>query len=177
MNAHHCLVTRFARPAGLAAVAIIAALSTGCASIVNGQNQPVSIDTRMQDRQVAAANCSLVNDKGTWFVNTPGSVTVQRSYGDLLITCKKDGVPEGALTVKSSTKPMAFGNILFGGVIGAGVDMATGAAYDYPALITIQMGQRGMFSAPPQPTDAAAPAAPAQGGMQPVAAPAAQTAR
>jgi hypothetical protein len=34
---------------------------------------------------------------------------------------------------------MAFGNILFGGVIGAGVDVATGAAYDYPAVIEIDM--------------------------------------
>jgi hypothetical protein len=34
---------------------------------------------------------------------------------------------------------MAFGNILFGGLIGVGVDMSTGAAYDYPALITVPM--------------------------------------
>jgi hypothetical protein len=31
---------------------------------------------------------------------------------------------------------MLAGNIIFGGVIGGGVDVATGAAYDYPALIT-----------------------------------------
>jgi len=31
---------------------------------------------------------------------------------------------------------MAAGNIVFGGLIGVGVDIATGAAYDYPALIT-----------------------------------------
>lgn len=34
---------------------------------------------------------------------------------------------------------MAFGNILFGGVIGAGVDMSSGAAYDYPATLSIPM--------------------------------------
>lgn len=32
---------------------------------------------------------------------------------------------------------MAFGNLLFGGVIGAGVDIGTGAAYDYPNLISV----------------------------------------
>ena len=37
--------------------------------------------------------------------------------------------------------PMAFGNILFGGVIGAGVDIATGAAYDYPELIVVEVDQ------------------------------------
>lgn len=45
-------------------------------------------------------------------------------------------------SVKSSTKAMAFGNIIFGGVIGAGVDVATGAAYDYPTMITVLMGDR-----------------------------------
>jgi hypothetical protein len=36
-------------------------------------------------------------------------------------------------------KSIAFGNILFGGVIGAGVDMASGAAYDYPTVISVLM--------------------------------------
>jgi hypothetical protein len=36
---------------------------------------------------------------------------------------------------------MAFGNILFGGVIGAGVDVYNGAAYDYPNLLNIEMGK------------------------------------
>lgn len=34
---------------------------------------------------------------------------------------------------------MAFGNIIFGGVIGVGVDVATGAAYDYPEVISIPL--------------------------------------
>lgn len=38
--------------------------------------------------------------------------------------------------IEQSTKAMAAGNIIFGGIIGAGVDVATGAAYDYPAVIT-----------------------------------------
>jgi hypothetical protein len=34
---------------------------------------------------------------------------------------------------------MMAGNILFGGFIGAGVDAASGAAYDYPVLLQIMM--------------------------------------
>ena len=41
--------------------------------------------------------------------------------------------------VASSTKAMAFGNILLGGVIGAGVDIGTGAAYDYPEVISVAL--------------------------------------
>lgn len=130
---------------------LIATQIVGCASIVNGQNQSVSVETRSNAGQVAGANCKLTNNKGTWFVTSPGSTTVQRSFEDLAIKCEKDGLDPGLASVKSSTKAMAFGNILFGGVIGAGVDMSTGAAYDYPPLITVEMGKSGVIapSAPP----------------------------
>jgi hypothetical protein len=58
-----------------------------------------------------------------------------------------DGLESGLATVKSKTKGMAFGNILFGGAIGAGVDAGTGAAYDYPQLISVAMGE--MLQLPP----------------------------
>ena len=67
---------------------------------------------------------------------------------------------------------MAFGNILIGGVIGVGVDVATGAAYDYPDLITVQMTS---LTAPPLPASLplplAAPALPAAPLGTPVVAP------
>jgi hypothetical protein len=116
-------------------------LTTGCASIVGGTNQPISVETRsVTGETVAGANCKLENPKGTWYVTTPGSVTVHRAYDDLSISCTKAGEQPGIASAKSSTKGMAFGNILFGGIIGAGVDTATGAAYDYPTLITVQLG-------------------------------------
>ena len=65
---------------------------------------------------------------------------VQRSYESMMVRCEKEGISPGVATVKSSTKPMAFGNIIFGGIIGAGVDVATGAAYDYPQMFSVEMG-------------------------------------
>jgi hypothetical protein len=110
-------------------------LSSGCASIVNGNHQPVSVDTG----NVQNAKCELSNNKGTYFVNTPGTVIVGRSFDAISVTCQKNGYHTTVKTVGSNTKAMAFGNILFGGVIGAGVDMADGAAYDYPTNISVQM--------------------------------------
>jgi hypothetical protein len=114
---------------------LAAPLLGACASIVTGENQSVSVQTA----PVSGAECSLSNDKGQWFVpSTPGSVTVHRAYGALTVTCKKNRY-SGLAKADSSTKGMAFGNILLGGVIGAGVDAGTGAAYDYPAIITVMM--------------------------------------
>lgn len=104
----------------------------GCASIVTGHNQPVSV----QAPACEGASCTLTNSKGTWYVKAPGSVTVRRAYGDMIVSCEKEGVPAAITTVASTTKAMAFGNIIFGGLIGVGVDVGTGAAYDYPDVIT-----------------------------------------
>lgn len=115
-------------------------LVSGCASIVSGSTQSLSVETKSPDgKQVIGANCKMVNDKGTWFTTTPGTVPVHRSYEDLTVSCSKDAFQAAILVVKSGTKAMAAGNILFGGIIGGGVDVATGAAYDYPDLISVQM--------------------------------------
>lgn len=161
-----------------------AALSclTGCASIVNGQNQSVSVETRSNGATLVGANCTLTNNKGTWFVVTPGSATVNRSFEDLSVKCLKDPLEPGMAVVKSATKAMAFGNIIFGGVIGAGVDVATGAAYDYPNLISVDMGKTlqvpapgGAASAPDgAPAAPAAPASPAPSASAPAEAPVAR---
>jgi hypothetical protein len=114
-------------------------LTTGCASIVDGSSQSLSVKTVSAGGDLSGAQCELDNNKGTWFVNTPGSVTVHRSYDRLNVTCKEPGYTANVVAVDSSTKGMAFGNVLFGGLIGVGVDVGTGAAYDYPALITVPM--------------------------------------
>lgn len=129
------------------ALAIAAAvLNSGCASIVNGQNQSLSVQARSKGDQVADANCKLSNDKGVWYLKTPGSTTVRRSYENLAVLCEKPGLEAGLTSAKSSTKAMAFGNILFGGLIGVGVDTMSGAAYDYPDMIVVDMGVNQVFA-------------------------------
>jgi hypothetical protein len=143
----------------LAALVVIAASSvlTGCASIVNGTNQVVSVEARYKAEQVSGASCKLENGKGVYYVTTPGTVTVHRAYDDMKVRCEKENSEPGLATVKSVTKPMAFGNIIFGGVIGAAIDTGSGAAYDYPPLISVIMGETTNIEAEP-----AKPARPAK---------------
>lgn len=108
---------------------------TGCASLTTGTHQSLSVETVPLEH----AQCKLSSDEGTWFVqDTPGTVMVSRGYGDLTVSCHEDTYL-GTTTVKSTTKGITFGNILLGGGIGAAVDVGTGAAYDYPSLITVMM--------------------------------------
>lgn len=148
-----------------------ASLAGGCASIVGGTTQVVSVETQQNLQRVEGARCELVNDKGTYHVSTPGTTSVSRAYGDLTVKCEKEGMPAGTATVTSTTKGLVFGNALFGGLIGVAVDTSSGAAYDYPELIRISMGQDIAINgrdrmdepapAPATTTLAAAPGAPA----------------
>lgn len=122
---------------------------TGCASITGGTTQVISVQTTKGGESLSGAACTLVNEKGTWFVTTPGTVSIHRAYADLNVKCEKEGSDPGILTVKSSTKGMAWGNILVGGIIGAAVDMGDGAAYDYPPLLTVSMGMTETIAPPP----------------------------
>lgn len=150
------------RAISIAMLCVAATTLSGCASIVSGTTQVVSVETLSPEGKVDGAKCKLENDKGVFYVTTPGTVTVRRAYGDLNVTCDKQGVPSGVAKIKSTTKGMVAGNILFGGVIGAGVDMASGAAYDYPPMFSVMMQETIENASQP----AAASPAPVAGAMK-----------
>ena len=122
----------------VSAAVAISALS-GCASIVGSSTQPVSVQAVEAGSPVSGAKCELTNDKGSWHVTTPGSVTVHKAFGDMSIKCQKENIDPVLTTAKSSANGLVFGNILFGGIIGLAVDMGTGSGFDYPSMVTVLM--------------------------------------
>lgn len=131
---------------------------SGCASIMEGKNQAVSVQTYEKGAAVSAANCSLTNDKGTWFVTTPGSVVVQKSYGDLMATCNKDGHEPGITVFSSTANGGAWGNILAGGGIGYIIDRSNGTGFNYPSMLSIELGVNNSKPTPPNKDEKATPA-------------------
>lgn len=143
---------------GVCSVVVVATvvLSSGCASITGTTGQNVSVETRSQaGKSVAGANCELANSKGKWFVTTPGSVGIRRSNDDMSVICKKEGFDAGNASVVSDTKGSMFGNIIFGGGIGAIVDHNNGTAYEYPTLIQVIMGSTVKIETPKPGTEGA----------------------
>ena len=108
----------------------------GCASITGSKLQPVSVQTVVDSKEVSGVGCTLTNDAGKWFVTSPGSVTVQKSTGDMTVECVKDEL-RGRETVVSKAQGMLWANIVAGGGIGYVVDRNTGAGFDYPNSITV----------------------------------------
>ncbi len=113
---------------------------TGCASLTGSKNQAISVQTHMQGDAVEGAKCVLMNDKGSWFVTTPGSVMVQKSYEDLSVNCNKPAVSSGLAYFRSKSNGGVWGNILAGGIIGYAIDSSNGSGFDYPPLLTVEMG-------------------------------------
>jgi hypothetical protein len=148
--------------AAAAAAIVASSLLTGCASIVDGTSQVVTVEARNQGQLVKGASCKLQNTKGIFYVTAPGTVTIHRSRDDLVVQCDKENIKPGQAKIKSNVKGMTFGNILAGGIIGVVIDQNSGAAFDYPAMITVLMGESGGAPiAPSSPPGApAAPVAP-----------------
>jgi hypothetical protein len=105
--------------------------------------QPVSVQTVQDGKEVSGAACTLTNDVGKWFVTSPGSVTINKSTGDLTVECKKEGNLAGHEMVVSKANGSVWGNIIVGGGIGYIVDRNTGAGFDYPNSITVFLLRMG----------------------------------
>lgn len=118
-------------------LALVLVQVTGCASITSGKNQALTVQSTCGGAPLVDATCKLTNSKGNWVVNTPGSVTIHKAYGDLNIACRKDGLTSTSGTFESSATGGVWGNIIAGGVIGYAVDAGTGAGFDYPQSITV----------------------------------------
>jgi hypothetical protein len=106
-------------------------------------------------KEVKGATCEMSNSKGKWFISTPGSTVINRSNDNLNVTCQKDGLEPGRAAVVSATKGSMFGNILFGGGIGAIIDHNNGSAYEYPNFVQVMMGMFKTIDPAPQPAAAA----------------------
>lgn len=109
----------------------------GCSSITKGSTQTVNITTTERGN-ITEAQCQVSNDKFTTVVRTPGNVQASRSSAPLNLTCQTP-TSRGSKTVESRTNAEVFGNILFGGPIGAAIDVGTGAAFDYPNSIVFEL--------------------------------------
>lgn len=112
---------------------------SGCASVTGTSVQPVSVTAVCDGSKVVKdAVCTLMNDKGQWFVTSPGSTMIQKSFGDLSVTCRKSD-STGVLVVKSTSNANVWGNILAGGIIGYAVDSSSGAGFNYPNMLSVNM--------------------------------------
>jgi hypothetical protein len=134
-----------------AAIAAACALVAGCASIVDGSTQQVTVGSSPD-----GAACIVSNEVGRWPVVAPGTVTVQKSQSVLTVRCSKDGWKDGVSYAAPRMSSMAAVGAMmpYVGLIDAAVDASSGAAMKYPDTVLVilkpmQAAQAPRTSTPP----------------------------
>jgi hypothetical protein len=118
------------------AFVIVSVLAGGCATIVKGTTQAVALDTP----GAPGAACELSSPGiGTQTVTTPATFELEKSQHNVNVTCRKTCFQDGVGVIASYTEGMTAGNVLVGGVVGLGVDAATGAMNKYADRTSITM--------------------------------------
>jgi|HubBroStandDraft_2_1064218.scaffolds.fasta_scaffold31517_2 hypothetical protein len=121
----------------LAALFAAASLCAGCASVIEGTTQKISVIT---SPEVGAA-CTAKNAVGEWSFVTPGTATIQKSESVLTIRCSKPGYQDGTYyaTGRMSSAGMVGMMVPYVGLLNAAVDASSGAAMQYPDAYVVIM--------------------------------------
>lgn len=106
-----------------------------CASITKGTTQQVAIDTPGHVGSICMLSSKGIGQRS---VNTPTTIELPKSKHDISVQCT-NGCYKGSGIIQSSMEGMTAGNILLGGVVGLGVDSATGAMNNYNGYNQIAM--------------------------------------
>ncbi|MEC7816013.1 MAG: PEGA domain-containing protein [Pseudomonadota bacterium] len=106
----------------LCTLAMVAFLSTGCASIVSGTDQKLTFNSEPEEATVTVA--------GRVLGKTPLTVPVDRG-SNLAITFEKEGYKTHTAQLSTTTNPWFFGNIVLGGLVGSTTDGVSGAIHEF----------------------------------------------
>ncbi len=107
-----------------------------CATITKGTTQVVAVNTP----GVAGATCTLSSSAiGSRVIVTPGTTSLEKSQESIAVRCTKECYVDGGGVIASNMEGMTAGNIILGGVIGLGVDAASGAMNKYTPEIQVVM--------------------------------------
>ncbi len=106
--------------ASIAAGALALALVSGCASIVQGTSQEIAISS--------VPSGATVTSNGVIIGKTPLVADLRRKSSHIL-RIELQGYEPYEIALARSISGWAWGNIVFGGVIGLVVDFATGGIY------------------------------------------------
>ena len=131
----------------IVALILIASTSTGCATILAGKTQAITLNT-----SPSGARCELNRDGrliGT-VENTPGVITLDKTKHDIDVTCQKEGFSDSKSFAESGTEWVTLGNIIIGGLIGWGVDSAVGADNKYPEVVNVTLNPSTSSAMPSQ---------------------------
>lgn len=122
------------------------ALLAGCATVIEGQTQPITILTPGAE----SVDCYLYNEDMSYKVRAGDTNEIMKSPNDLTIECLAPGNRQRTIVVESQLEPATLLNAVNAVVPGAAYDHFSRGLYAYPETITIDFS--AMVATPyPQP--------------------------
>lgn len=103
----------------------IVMMTTSCATIISGKTAKVKVDSK----QPIVGKVVLTYYGHTEEVYLPHTIKVKRRATPTIITAFADGYAPVDVTIRNKFNGTVWWNILFGGIVGVGVDALTGAKY------------------------------------------------
>ena len=105
---------------GLVIIFLALGLINGCATIIHGTTQDIAITTDPSEADL------LVDGRENY--KSPAKITMKRKE-DHIVEVTKDGYQKETVNIKSVLSGAVAGNIIAGGLIGWGIDAASGGQY------------------------------------------------
>lgn len=132
---------------------IAALLLSGCATVIEGTTQEITVIT-----DPPGAQCVLTRhgEQLGAIASTPGTLKIDKTKHDIQISCHKDGYDDGTARDESDRAAASFGNMAAGrlitrrfgvGLIGHAVDSISGADNKYDSEVHVTL-----VKAAPEPT-------------------------
>lgn len=119
----------------------LAALATGCASMISGTTQTIYVQAIDQstNKQIPNASCVMKDSKNNAYTlrGNPSSVLISKGQGVLQTECKAPGYVQNGVGTGATFDAWTIGNIIF--PLGVVVDVVTGAVEKYPDHVTVLM--------------------------------------
>lgn len=111
------------KPIRIISISLLLILLTSCASIFNGSKAKITLNNNNVTEPVELN----VDGKVYSDVYFPTTVRIKRGFKDTKITAEAKSYEKGEITVDKKFNGLTLLNIALGGIVGMGIDAATGA--------------------------------------------------
>jgi hypothetical protein len=119
----------------VASAALLSVALGGCATVINGTSQDYEMASKPEGAKVTLSNGQSCT--------APCKISLKRR-NDLTATVELAGYKTEKVYIQSRTGGAGVGNILLGGVIGAGVDASNGSMNSlYPNPLNVKLAAEG----------------------------------
>ncbi len=96
-------------------------MSTGCASIISGSEQEISLTSQ-------PSGATVTVEPGGQQATTPGTLLLKRKDGPYRLNFTLDGHEPYSVMLTTDMNGWVYGNLILGGIIGFLIDSSTGAS-------------------------------------------------